>query len=657
LKTVILSEAKNLSSCSFNKPRRSFLRFIQDRLWLLRMTVKRIFPQPVKLGTTNQTAGITRPGVNFPFSTKLAKVGAGSMEKGTSRAIEVRFAAFEVDFQSGELRKHGVKVRLQEQPFQILSALIERPREVVTREELRKKLWPDDTFVDFEQSLATAVRKLRRALGDSATHPQFIETLPRRGYRFVGSLEARPDAGKPIVAVLPFENRSGDAGQEYVSDGMAEEIIARLGRLNPERLGVIARASAVRYKNTEKDVDQVGRELGADYVLQGSVRWSGKRMQVAAELVQVNDRTHLWADHFEGALDDVPVFHAAIARHIARSLQIDAPPARRLFATGTSTVTPEAQGMFLRGRYCLNKGTAEGIKNAIAYFEEAAAHDSGYAVAHAGLAVALNLADHFRILPGSRAFPRAKAAALKALELNDSLPEAHNALAFTTHSYDWDWDGAEREYQRAMALNPNFATARHWHGFYLGILGRVDEAIAELRRAQELNPLSIIIRTHLGLMLYRGERYDEAIGQLTQTLEMEPYFAAAHYFLALAFQQKGKYEETIEHLGRALRVSPGSPDLVGALGHAYAVFKRKSEARKALKELYELEDRRFVSAFDFAMIYAGLSEADQAFEWLERARLERSFSMLLCLKAEPRLDPLRADLRFQNLQRQVGLPL
>jgi len=601
--------------------------------------------------------GPALPGGNFPFSKKLVKVVTGSMETGTSRTNEVRFAAFEVNFQSGELRKNGTRVRLQEQPFQILSALLERPREVVTREELRKKLWPGDTFVDFEQSLATAVKKLRRALGDSADRPQFIETLPRRGYRFVGSLEAKPDAGKPIVAVLPFENRTGDAGQEYVSDGMTEEIIARLGRLNPQRLGVIARASAIRYKNADKDVDRIGQELGADYVLKGSVRRAGKRLQVAAELIQVKDRTHLWADHFESDLNNLPAFHGAIARHIARSLQIDAPPAKRLFATGTSTVTPEAQGAFLRGRYCLNKGTAEGMRNAIAYFEEAAAHDSGYAVAHAGLAVALNLADHFRILPGSRAFPRAKAAAINALELNDSLPEAHNALAFATHSYDWDWQGAEREYQRAIALNPNFATARHWHGFYLGILGRLDEAMVELRRAQELNPLSIIIRTHLGLMLYRAERYEEAIGQLAQTLEMEPYFAAAHYILALCLQQKGKYEEAIGRLESALRISPGSPDLVGALGHARAAFKRKSEARKALRELYELEEQRFVSAFDFAMVYCGLGEADQAFEWLEKALAERSFSMLLSLKAEPRLDPLRADFRFRDLLRQVGLPL
>jgi TolB-like protein/tetratricopeptide (TPR) repeat protein len=578
------------------------------------------------------------------------------MEKASSHPHEVRFAAFAVDLQAGELRKHGVKVRLQEQPFQMLLALLARPGEVVTREELRKRLWLADTFVDFEHSLATAVKKLRRALGDSAAHPQFIETLPRRGYRFIATLEAESRAGKPILAVLPFENLTGGAGQEYFSDGMTEEIIARLGRLSPQRLGVIARASAIRYKNTDKDIDQIGQELGADYVLKGSVRRAGKRVRVTAELIQVKDRTHLWANHFEGDRDNMMAFHGAIARHIARSLEIEAPPAKQVSAVGVSTANPQAHGAFLRGRYCLNKGTAEGVKNSIAYFEEATSRDSAYAVAHAGLAVALDLADFFRILPGRQAFPKAKAAAVKALELNDSLPEAHNALAFAMHSFDWDWAGAEQAYQRAMALNPNFATARHWHGFYLGMLGRVDEALAEMRRAQELNPLSIIIRTHLGLILYLGRRYDEAIEQLKQTLEMEPDFAAAHYFLGGAYEQKGMYEETITHLQKALIVSPGSPDRVGALAHAHAVFKRKEQAQKALQELHKLAERRYVSAYDFAIIYVGLGEPDQAFQWLERACEERSFSMLMSLKAEPRLDTLRSHPRFQDLARRVGLP-
>jgi TolB-like protein/tetratricopeptide (TPR) repeat protein len=578
------------------------------------------------------------------------------MDNPSSHADEVRFAAFAVNLQTGELRKHGTKVKLQEQPFQILAALLERPGEVVTREDLRKRIWQSDTFVDFEQSLATAVKKVRRALGDSADRPTFIETLPRRGYRFLARLEAKPGADKRIVAVLPFENPTGDAGLEYFSDGMTEEMIALLGRLQPQRLGVISRASAIRYKHTKKDIDQIGRELGADYVLKGSVRCADKRVRIAAELVQVKDRTHLWADRFEGDRADAAAFQSAIARHIARSLQIEAPPAKRVSTVGASSANPEAHGAFLRGRYCLTKGTAEGVKNAIAYFEEATSRDSSYAVAHAGLAVALDLADHFRIIPGWQAFPRAKAAAIKALELNDSLPEAHNALAFAKHSLDWDWAGAEQSYQRAMALNPNFATARHWHGFYLGMLGRVDEAITELRRAQELNPLSIVIRTHLGLMLYWGRRYRQAIEQLAQTLEMEPYFAAAHYFLALTYEQQGMYEKTIEHLQRALEVSPGSPDKVGALGHAHAVFKRKANARKALEELHRLAGRRFVSAYDFAIICVGLGETSQAFTWFERAREERSFSMLMSLKAEPRLARIRSHRRFQNLVRSVGLP-
>jgi TolB-like protein/Flp pilus assembly protein TadD len=582
------------------------------------------------------------------------------MEKASSRPREVRFAAFAADLQTGELRKHGVKVRLQEQPFQMLSVLLERPGEVVTREELRKRLWSGDTFVDFEHSLATAVKKLRRALSDSAAHPQFVETLPRRGYRFIATLEAPSQAGKPILAVLPFENLTGDSGQEYFSDGMTEEMIARLGRSHPQRLGVIAWASAIRYKNSDKDIDQIGRELGADYVLKGSVRRASDGMCITAELIHVKDRTHLWAGRFEGDGANVPAIHSEIARHIARhiarSLQVELLPAKRAAMTGASTANPEAHAAFLRGRYSLNKGTAEGVKNAIERFEEATSRDSRYAVAYAGLAVALDLADHFRVFPGRQAFPKAKAAAIKALELNDSLPEAHNALAFAKHSFDWDWAGAEQIYQHAIALNPNFATARHWHGFYLGMLGRVDEALAEMRRAQKLNPLSIIIRTHLGLMLYRGRRYDEAIEQLRRTLEMEPDFAAAHYFLAWAYEQKGMYAETVRHLQRALTVSPSSPDRVGALGHAHAVFKRKERARKALKELHKLSERRFVSAYDFAIIHIGLGEADQAFQWLERACEERSFSMLMSLKAEPKLDWLRSDARFQDLLRRVGLP-
>jgi len=578
------------------------------------------------------------------------------MDNASSHAEEIRFGAFSVDLQAGELRKHGTKVRLQEQPFQILAALLERPGEVVTREELRKRIWQADTFVDFEQSLATAVKKLRRALGDSAEHPSLVETLPRRGYRFLARLEAGPGAAKPIVAVLPFENLSGEETVEYVVDGITEEMIARLGRLQPQRLGVISHASAARYKVTDKDIDQIGKELGAEYVLKGGVRCASRRVRITAELIQVKDRTHLWSDRFEGDRADMPAFQSAIARHIARSLQIEAPAAQRASSEQAQSAIPEAQGAFLRGRYCLDKGTAEGVKNAIPYFEEATAQDPSFAAAHAGLAAALNVADYFRVMAGARAFPKAKAAATRALELDEALPEAHSALAFAKQSFDWDWDGAEQAYQRAIALNSDFATARHWHGIYLGMLGRVEEAIAELRRAQELNPLSIIVRTHLGLMLHWGGRYREAIDQLTQTLEMEPHFAAAHYVLALTCEQQGKYEETIGHLEKALEVSPSSPDKLGALGHAHAVFNKKAQARRALEQLHRLAEDRYVSAYDFAIILVGLGEASQALTWLERAEKERSFSMLMSLRAEPRLATLRSHRRFLDLIRRVGLP-
>jgi TolB-like protein/Tfp pilus assembly protein PilF len=576
--------------------------------------------------------------------------------RGASLSRAIHFGAFTVDLEAGELRKRGVKIRLQDQPLQILAALLERPGEVVTREELQKRLWSADTFVDFHHSLATAVKKIRQALDDSADNPRFIETLRRRGYRFIGSVDAEPRAGKIMLAVLPFENMSADPEQEYFSDGMTEEIIAQLGRLNLQRLGVIARASVMRYKNTDKGIDQVGRELGVGYILKGSVRRAGDLVRVAAELIQATDQTHLWAESYERDWADVHAIYREVADCITRSLEVGFLPAEQLARSAASTTNPGAHKAFLKGRYFWNKGTGDGLKKAIEYFEQATAEDPGYAVAYAGLAVAYNLADYFRVFPARQAFPKAKAAALKALELNAQLAEAHNCLAFASLSFDWDWAGAERSYTRAFEINPNFATARHWYGFFLGMLGRVDEALAEVRRAQELDPLSLIINTHLGLMLYWARRHDEAIEQLWQTLEMEPDFAAAHGCIGWVYEQKGMYEESISHLHKAIILSGGSPEKIAALGHAYATFDRRGKADDVLEQLRGLSEGRFVSAYDFAIIHAGLGEKDQAFEWLERAYEERSFSLVMSLKAEPGLDQLRSDLRFQDLLSRIGLP-
>ena len=345
----------------------------------------------------------------------------------------IRFANFTVDLASGDLRQAGAKVKLQEQPFQMLAVLLERPGELVTREELRRRLWPGNTFVDFEHGLATALKKLRRALGDSPVHSRFIETLPRRGYRFIARVEAGLPAAKTILAVLPFDNLTGDAALDYLADGITEELIARLGRFDPQRLGVIARASALRYKNSSKDVDQIGAELGAGYAVKGSLSPAGDRLRVTAELIKVADRTHLWAGRFEGERATLPDIQADVARLIARFLHIDRPLARRAAGAGTSTAIPAAHSAFLLGRYSLNKGSAEGVRDAIERFAEAVRLDANYAVAQAGMAVALDLADHFRVAPGDKAFPQAKSAARRALEINELLPEAHNALALALH--------------------------------------------------------------------------------------------------------------------------------------------------------------------------------------------------------------------------------
>jgi TolB-like protein len=459
-----------------------------------------------------------------------------------------------------------------------------------------------------------------------------------------------------MLLVLPFENPGGDPEEEYFCDGMTEELIAQLGRLDPQRLGVIARASAMRYKNTNRGIDQIGRELGVTYIFKGSMRRTAGAMGISAELIQVAGQTHRWAASYERDGLQGLLTQNELASRITRSLALELLPGQPSATARTSAANPQAHDAFLKGRYALNKGTAEGFRKAIEHFEQATSNDPGYAVAYAGLATAYNLADYFRVLPARHAFPKAKAAALKALELNEGLAEAHNALAFATLAFDWDWPAAERSFLRAFEINPHFATARHWYGFCLGILGRLDGSLQEIRRAQELDPLSLIISTHVGLMLYRARRYDEAIEQLCQTLEMEPQFAAAHYFLGWAYQKKECYEETISHLQKAIVHFERSPEKLAALGHAYAVFDQKEKAQEVLAELHQLSERRFVSAYDFALLYTGLGDNGQAFDWLERAYHERSFSLLMSLKAEPRLDVLQSDPRFQNLAHRVGLP-
>jgi TolB-like protein/DNA-binding winged helix-turn-helix (wHTH) protein/Tfp pilus assembly protein PilF len=637
------------------------------------------------------------------------------MSQSTNPQRILGFGSFEVDLGSRELRRQGLKISLQDQPFRLLALLLERAGEVVTREELRDKLWPADTFVDFDHSLNTAVRKLREALGDSAETPRYVETLARRGYRFVAPVSEpgptaplarsagadlappspplptrrRPSTRRVVVivavlasaalvaywvggrprpraqpgrrltlAVLPFDNLSGDADQEYLSDGLTEEMITQLGRLEPDRLRVTARSSTWKYKHADRDIDRLRRELGADYVLEGSLRRAGERVRVTAQLIQAVDQTDVWAETYERDLRDVLVLQSEVARAVARAIALTLTPDAQARLASARSVRPESYQDYLRGRYFWNRRTAAALKQALGYFQRAIDANPDDARAYSGLAdsySSLGASSIVGALPPRQAMPAAKAAALKALEIDGTLAEAHTSLAMVHLLYDWDPAASEKEFRRALELDPEYTTAHHWYSHCLLVLGRTDESLAESKRALELEPLHLVIGVHLGWHYLYARRYDQAIEQFRKTLELDPAFPNAQRYAAWAYLQKGLHQEAITSLRAALRQLGRDPGVEGELGHALGVAGRRAEALAMLEGLRQLSSTRYVSPFSVALVHAGLGDRDQALAWLEKAYVERSDYMVY-LSREPMLDGLRSDPRFAALVRRVGLP-
>jgi TolB-like protein/DNA-binding winged helix-turn-helix (wHTH) protein/Tfp pilus assembly protein PilF len=627
------------------------------------------------------------------------------MEPAANPSRIICFGSFALNLRAGELHKGGLKVKLQGQPLQALAFLVTHPGEVVTREELGKELWPDGTFTDFDQGLNSAINKIREALGDSAESPRYVETLARRGYRFIAPvkelqgephseaavsaswwrkthyriaalvlvvlliltahfarqrsvLRANPSGERVMLAVLPFLNYSGDPGQEYFSDGLTEEMITQLGSADPQRLGVIARTSAMKYKNTQKDVGEIGRELGVDFVLEGSVRRVGDRVRISAQLIQVRDQTHLWAESYERDAHDTLALESdvanAIAGQVERRLPAPHPLARR---TNVRPVNPEAYDLYLKGRFYWNQRTEEGFTQAIESFKQAIEKDSNYAQAYAGLADAYSLLGSMANveIPRKEAMPLARTAALKALEIDETLAEAHTSLAFVRMHYDWDWPAAEKEFQRAIALNPDYATAHQWHAFNLMAMGRTEDSLAEVRRALELDPLSLIINTDLAELLYCARRYDQAIRQGGKVIEMDPGFALARAFMGLSYLQIKQYPQAIAEFQEGARVSGNTVDLLSCLAVAYALAGRAAEAREILRQMEKMSTQRFDMPVYLFRVHAALGEKDQGFSWLQKAYQDRDGSLIL-LQADPGNDPLRSDPRFQDLTRRMGLP-
>ena len=626
----------------------------------------------------------------------------------------LRFGAFEADVQTGELRKQGKRIRLQDQPFQLLVMLLEAPGQVVTREQLRSKLWPQTT-VDFDHGLNKAISKIREALGDSPEHPRFVETVARRGYRFLadvavvgdGRAKTVPDdpayedfpafsspptttrqkAGfgslarllfgfglalvvasaiswalyhriysSPAIrslAVLPLENLSGDSSQDYFADGMTDALITRLAQINTLR--VISRTSAMTYKNVHRPLAEIARDLNVDAVVEGSVSRAGERIRVTAQLIDARNDKQLWGGSYDEDIRDTLVLQSRVTRAIAGQIRATLNPQEQLTLAKSRTVDPDAYEAYLKGRYFWNKRTGEGLRTAIDYFRRAITIDPSYAEAYAGLADSYAVAGDWKygVLPPLDAFPKATAAAAKALVLDASLGEAHASLAYALDLYGWDWDGAETEYKQAIQLNPGYATAHQWYSWHLFMVGRDDDALLELRRAENLDPLSLIINADIADALCVAHRYDDAVEQSEKTLKMDSNFAIGHYELGQALTQKHMYDQAIAEFQKAIELSGHSGAFDSYLGYAYAISGRKEEALKIVDDLESRHAENHSVDADIALIYVGLDDRDEAISRLNKAFDARFKASIL---RRPAFDPLRSDPRFQDLLRRMGLP-
>jgi len=615
----------------------------------------------------------------------------------------LRFADFEVDLRAGELFRLGNRVRIQQLPFQLLVVLLQHAGELVTREELSQQVWPANTFVDFDHGLAVAVHKLRDALGDSSDQPRFVETVGRRGYRFLLPVEAaaqnskmdeegaalpalglssqpatrdrnwrRPalaiagvmtlaavalflvhswqspaGASAPphiySIAVLPLENLSKDPEQEYFVEGMTDELITDLAKL--PGLRVISRTSSMHYQNTRKTLPEIARELNVDGVVEGTVVRLGDRVRIRTQLIYAPSDQHLWAEAYERDVKDVLALQANLAEDIASEIRLKLTAQQQAQLTALHSIDPKAHELYLKGRYFWNKRNEAGFGKAVEYFQQAIATDPTYAEAYAGLA------DTYALLGK---MPEAKTAAEKALELNSDLAEAHASLGLIAPFVDWNWAEAKRHFERAIVLNPNYATAHHWYGeVYLMPNGRTDEAIAEIRKAQELDPLSPVIMTDLGKDLYLARRYEEAVVELRRALEIDPNFISAHNWLSDTFLEQGKYTEAIAELEQT---KPFKEEriYVRQTAYLYARMGRREEGRRALARSLQLSEGKSVSLGAVALCYAALGEKDKAFLWLEKAYAEKS-SFMTTLKYWSVFDPIRSDPRFTDLVKRTRL--
>ena len=602
------------------------------------------------------------------FCGSLSAVLADHEQPGHPAARLLRFGPFELDTRAGELRKRGSSLPLKGQPLQVLEILLRHSGDIVTREEFRAQLWASDTFVDFEHSLHNAIARLRDTLGDSATAPRFIQTLPRRGYRFVMAVESidGESHGAPssrttaqprvpeirALAVLPLADLSGDPTQGYFADGMTEALITSLAKIG--KLRVISRTSVMPYRATRKSLPRIARELNVDAVLEGSVLRSGERVRITAQLIHAQSDQHLWAESYERDLRDILAVQSEIAREVGHQVRVMLTPEEDARLKSSRQVDPQAHEWFLKARYHWSKRTEVDVHKALAYFQHTIDNDSTYAEGHAGIADCYNILGYYNALPPREAYPKAKAAALKAQELDSFLAEPHAALGVVARDFEWDWAEAHRAFQRAIDLNPSYVEGYHWRGTLFSMLGRHQDGHADKTRARALDPLSVVIRGDLARVCYFSRDYDRALEHYQAALDMDAHFFFNHIGLAQVHQKKGKPKRALPALKSSVRLTGESTFALARLAHGYALAGEPSKARDILKRLKGLSRSRYVSSQDLALVHVGLGEEGKSLACLEEAFEERSV-WLGYLKVEPQFDSLRANPKFQKLLTRIGL--
>lgn len=622
------------------------------------------------------------------------------------------FGKFELDPSSFELRTSRRKVHLERSPMELLILLAERQGQLVTREEIIERLWADDIHVDTRQGINTAIHKIRAALGDDPERPQILQTVSGKGYRliaasptveqttrrkpepsstvdsplrepakdsrrkpktwqsliagaailallaaFLGVMARRvfrnsstPRLGGNIrsIAVLPLANLSGDPQQEYFADGMTDELITDLAKSSGLR--VISRTSVMRYKNTTLPLPQIGKELNVDAVVEGSVARSGERIRATAQLVETSTDRHLWADSYERNMPDVLQLQDDLARAIADQVE------EKLHSSGpehAGPVNPQAYVLYLKGRYFFEERTKAGFGTSIDYFQRAIALDSSYAPAYAGLAEDYGLLGNNRFMPPDDVYPKAKEAALKALQLDPNLAEAHVSLAEILNDYEWNWPAAEKEYRRAIDLNPNDVNAHHWYAMSLAWHGKLGEAIEEIESASQLDPLSMRVNGNVAQIYFWAHDYEGALRKSQSALKIHPEDWGTHMVVGRIYLQTHVYQAAISELRRALYLAPGHPVLPVWLAYGYARTGQKEKAENVLRVLEKNQDVAYVSPALTAIAYVALGERDQAYAALDRAVKEHDTGLLI-INVDPAFDPLRSEPRFQRVLRRVG---